>query len=60
LARIKETAGVALGDPVFADKWLRLPNPALKNRVPIELARTDAGAREVEVILSRIAHGDYS
>lgn len=60
LLRISETAAKTFGDVEFARKWLRLPNPALENRIPIELAETDAGAREVEVILTRIAHGVYS
>jgi putative toxin-antitoxin system antitoxin component (TIGR02293 family) len=60
LLRVTETAEKTFGDPEFARRWLSLPNPALKDRVPIELAETDAGAREVEVILTRIAHGVYS
>jgi putative toxin-antitoxin system antitoxin component (TIGR02293 family) len=60
LLRIIETAGKTFGDVGFARKWLSLPNPALKDCVPIELAETDAGAREVEIILTRIAHGVYS
>jgi putative toxin-antitoxin system antitoxin component (TIGR02293 family) len=60
LLRVTETAEKTLGDAAFARKWLSLPNPALKNRIPIELAETDAGAREVETILTRIAHGVYS
>jgi putative toxin-antitoxin system antitoxin component (TIGR02293 family) len=43
-----------------ADEFLRLPNPALGGQVPIEMARTDLGAREVETILGRIAYGVYS
>jgi putative toxin-antitoxin system antitoxin component (TIGR02293 family) len=59
LLRISETAGKTFGNAEFARKWLSLPNPELKNRIPIELAETDAGAREVEVVLTRIAHGIY-
>jgi putative toxin-antitoxin system antitoxin component (TIGR02293 family) len=59
LLRVTETAEKILGDAEFAHKWLSLPNPALKNRIPFELAETDAGAREVENALSRLAHGDY-
>jgi putative toxin-antitoxin system antitoxin component (TIGR02293 family) len=59
LLRVIENAETTLGDAEFARKWLSLPNPALKNRTPIELAETDAGAREVEDALSRLAHGDY-
>lgn len=60
LLRVTENAETMLGNAEFARKWLRLPNPALNNRIPIELAETDAGAREVEIVLTRIAHGIYS
>jgi putative toxin-antitoxin system antitoxin component (TIGR02293 family) len=60
LLRLHREAVNLFRDADFAGKWLRLPNPALGYRVPNDLAETDAGAREVEVILSRIAHGDYS
>jgi putative toxin-antitoxin system antitoxin component (TIGR02293 family) len=60
IVRIVEMARKIFGDAEFAGKWMSLPNPALNERVPIDLAETDAGAREVEVILTRIAHGVYS
>ena len=60
LLRISEAANRTFGDAAFARKFLSLPNPALGDRIPNELAETDAGAREVEVILGRIAHGVYS
>jgi putative toxin-antitoxin system antitoxin component (TIGR02293 family) len=59
LLRVIEAAVKTFGDAEFARKYLVLPNPALKDRVPIEMAETDAGAREVEAALSRFAHGDY-
>lgn len=60
LLRVTEAAIRAFGDADFARRFLRLPNPALGDRIPNELAETDAGAREVEVILGRIAYGVYS
>jgi putative toxin-antitoxin system antitoxin component (TIGR02293 family) len=60
LLRLTEMATEVFGDAAFAREWLSLPNPALKQRIPVELAETDAGVREVEVILTRIAHGVYS
>jgi putative toxin-antitoxin system antitoxin component (TIGR02293 family) len=60
LLRITEAAKKTFGDADFAIKFLNLPNPALKNRIPIEMAETDAGAREVEAILLHIAYGDYT
>jgi putative toxin-antitoxin system antitoxin component (TIGR02293 family) len=59
LVRIMEEAEHSFGNVDFARKWLRLPNPALGGEVPIALARTDAGAREVEAVMSSFAHGDY-
>jgi putative toxin-antitoxin system antitoxin component (TIGR02293 family) len=59
LVRVTEQATVAFGDSDLAHRWLKLANPALGNEVPIELAQTDAGAREVEAVLSSFAHGDY-
>ena len=55
-----EAANKLFDNGELARNWLNLPNPALKNRVPIDLAETDSGAREVEAILSRIAYGDYT
>ncbi|MGH6924954.1 MAG: antitoxin Xre/MbcA/ParS toxin-binding domain-containing protein [Propylenella sp.] len=60
LLRITDMAARVFSDAEFARQFLSLPNPELNDRVPIELAETDAGAREVEVILTRIAHGVYS
>jgi putative toxin-antitoxin system antitoxin component (TIGR02293 family) len=60
LVRVTEQASDIFGDAAFARKWLELPNPALKNRIPIELAETDAGARDVEAVLSHVAYGDYT
>ncbi|MGL4234866.1 antitoxin Xre/MbcA/ParS toxin-binding domain-containing protein, partial [Tabrizicola sp.] len=33
--------------------------PSLGDRIPIEMAQTDIGAREVEAVLLRMAHGVY-
>ena len=59
LLRVTEEAKRIFGDAEFAGKWLTLPNPVLKNRIPIEMAETDAGARDVEAALLHFAHGDY-
>lgn len=60
LVRVTEEAEKTFGNTDFAHKWLGDPNPALGDRIPIELAETDAGAREVETVLTRIAYGVYS
>lgn len=56
LLRVTKAANRTFGDAVFARRFLSLPNPALGNRIPNDLAETDAGAREVEDVLGRIAH----
>jgi putative toxin-antitoxin system antitoxin component (TIGR02293 family) len=60
LMRLFELAKRIFRDDDFAREFLRLPNPALGNRIPNDLAETEAGARDVETILWRIAYGDYT
>ena len=59
LLRVTAQAERIFGDEDFAHKWLRLPVPSLRNRIPLELAQTDAGAREVETALIRFGHGVF-
>jgi len=58
VARVAHYAGEIFGDRAFVEAWLRKPNPALHDRSPIDVARTEIGARRVEAILSRFEHGD--
>lgn len=60
LLRVTEAARKAFGEEDFARKWLNLPVPSLNGAIPIELAETDAGAREVENVLGRFMHGIIS
>jgi putative toxin-antitoxin system antitoxin component (TIGR02293 family) len=60
LLRVTKAAFKAFGEEDFARKWLNLPVPSLKGAIPIELAETDAGAREVEDVLGRFMHGIIS
>ena len=60
LMRVSALAREMFGDEKFAREFLKLPNPALGNRIPNELSETEAGAREVEAIITRIAYGDYT
>lgn len=59
LLRVTEAAIKAFGDVEFARTYLSLPIPALGDKIPLELAKTDSGAREVEAALMRFAHGVY-
>jgi putative toxin-antitoxin system antitoxin component (TIGR02293 family) len=43
------------GDRATTSAWLVSGQPALGGSVPIELARTDLGAREVETLLASLA-----
>jgi len=59
LLRVVTAAREVFEDAALADEWLRSPNPALGDLIPIQMARTDIGGREVEAVLTRIAHGVY-
>lgn len=60
LLRVVKHAREVFDDDGLADRWLRLPNPALNGEIPIRMAATDLGAREVEAVLTRIEHGVFS
>jgi len=47
------------GDRDAAAEWLTTPQPALGGGVPLLLARTELGAREVETVLGRLEHGVF-
>lgn len=60
LGRIGALAEETLGDSTKAAHWLRRPNRALANEIPLRQLDTDVGTRQVENLLLRIAHGLYS
>lgn len=60
LARVVAQAAQTLGSEEKAVKWLRRPNRALGNQVPLQLLDNDIGALQVEEVLGRIAHGVVS
>lgn len=61
LARIAAFAEQTHGNAVRAGRWLREPNTALGGTAaPIHWLDTDLGAKEVEELLIRIAHGVHS
>lgn len=59
LLRVVNAAREVFEDAALADEWLRSPNPALGDLIPIQMARTDIGGREVEAVLIRLSHGVY-
>jgi putative toxin-antitoxin system antitoxin component (TIGR02293 family) len=57
LARVIALAERALGSADEARGWLVEPHPLLEGRAPVEVARSDLGARRVERLLLNIEHG---
>ena len=45
------------GDGEAARTWLTSPQPALGGLVPLDLARNEVGASEVESLIGRLEHG---
>jgi putative toxin-antitoxin system antitoxin component (TIGR02293 family) len=60
VARVAVLAEDVLGSRERAVRWLRSPIRALNNETPLKQMDTDLGAREVENILLRTAHGVHS
>lgn len=60
LARIVTLAGEVFEGLEPAMQWLRRPQVGLGGRVPLEMARTEPGAREVENLLGRLEYGVVS
>jgi putative toxin-antitoxin system antitoxin component (TIGR02293 family) len=48
------------GNGEGALRWLSMPQRALGGAVPLEMARTEIGAREVEGLIGRLEHGVFS
>jgi putative toxin-antitoxin system antitoxin component (TIGR02293 family) len=60
VARIVALAEESLGSREKAARWLKRPNRALGNAIPLAHLDTDPGVRQVEDLLGRISHGVYS
>jgi putative toxin-antitoxin system antitoxin component (TIGR02293 family) len=48
------------GNAEAAKSWLLGPQRALGGAVPLEIARTEVGAREVERLIGRLEHGVFT
>ena len=60
LARVVDLAlSLFEGDKKAAQGWLMLSNDALGGKTPIELSKTEVGAREVETLIHRLEHGVF-
>jgi putative toxin-antitoxin system antitoxin component (TIGR02293 family) len=60
VARVATEAVRILGSDAKASHWLHRANTALGGEIPIELLRSDLGAKQVENVLGRIEFGVYS
>src|SRR6266702_3288532 len=57
IARIAALAEEISGEDAKAARWLRKPKPRFAGRTPLELLRTEAGARLVEEMLLQLDYG---
>ena len=48
------------GDRESAVRWLQSPNRALNGETPLDMSRTEIGAREVENLIGRLEYGVFS
>jgi putative toxin-antitoxin system antitoxin component (TIGR02293 family) len=48
------------GDQEAARDWLMTPQRALGGAIPLDIAKTEVGAREVEQIIGRLEHGVFT
>jgi putative toxin-antitoxin system antitoxin component (TIGR02293 family) len=59
LVRLLSQAEIVYGSRERAFAWLRRPLSRLKNRAPLDLMRTDTGARMVEELLVQVDEGMF-
>jgi putative toxin-antitoxin system antitoxin component (TIGR02293 family) len=52
--------GLFEGDRDAATEWLTTAQPALGGTVPVDLAKSEVGALEVERLIGRLEHGVFS
>jgi putative toxin-antitoxin system antitoxin component (TIGR02293 family) len=57
LTRIQALAEEVLGDVQRANRWLREPLGILDGKSPMEVTRTEAGARLIEQLLAKLEWG---
>jgi putative toxin-antitoxin system antitoxin component (TIGR02293 family) len=60
IARIYDKAVIVFGNDNLARKWLKEPAFSLGDVAPIDYAKTEIGAHEVENLLGRIEDGVFS
>ncbi len=60
LARIVALADIVFGEHAKALDWLRVPKKQFKGMCALEMVRTEAGARLVEELLTRVDEGYFA
>ena len=60
LAHIIAQAEDVFGDQTEAQRWLKQSNPAFDGHTPLEMIKTEPGARQVEQLLNRIDQGIFA
>jgi putative toxin-antitoxin system antitoxin component (TIGR02293 family) len=56
----EQTLELFEGDTQRARRWLATPNKELDSASPLDFARTEIGAREVEDLIGRLEHGVFT
>ena len=59
IARLYDKALEVFEDEKAAEKWLKEPATGLGGVIPLEYAKTELGAQEIEKLLIRIEHGVF-
>jgi putative toxin-antitoxin system antitoxin component (TIGR02293 family) len=59
-SRLLEHAANVFGDVEKGRSWLKFPQYGLGGAVPLDYAKTEIGAREVDNLLGQIDYGVYS
>ncbi len=60
LARTVLEAKRVFADSDKASRWLRKPNSRFNGQTPLEMLRTETGARAVDEVLGQIDHGIFA
>ncbi len=60
VVRVMELAEKVLGERERAQRWLRKPNRAIGDVVPLDLLESESGAVLIEQALHQIDHGIYA
>ena len=58
--RVEVLALAVFSSKEKAERWIGEPNPALANKPPLDLVKTDKGFESVCDVLTRIESGTYS